>query len=541
MADDNLTLRNIDWRNVFPFVRLMRAFRVAVHPSKLVLALLAIVIIYLAGRGLDSIWPREHRAVPLEIESIYQPLMSSGSGHSFRTRRAEVRQQVVDRAQQLRTQMMDLAREQGESVTPETFTRSQLRQVLLLRRDRAIEAARASFDALPDKTRAASRDLDAKIRAAYAESAQSWQIVRATDGQGLLNTFIQYQAEQIDQAALGILRFDWLGSDGVFSRIYRFVIVGPTWALGQHPLYFALLLAIALPVWAVIGGAVSRIAAVHVARDEKVSVRQALRFSTHKLLSFLTAPLLPLLLVGITGLVFGFAGWLSELQLLRIGSIWTVALSASFVVVILVSILVACTLFGTIAGFGLMYPTIAVEGSDSFDAISRSFSYVFARPWKMAFFCLIGLVHGAITYLFLRFMVLVTLVTARWFLTAFTADIGPDGTTSIANAWPGPSGLLQLTPPIDSFALTGPEKVASTLVMFWVYLFVALLGAYVLSLYITTNTIIYYLLRNDVDATQFDDVYLEQTDDDLEEELADEKPAAELSAAPKPDGPSETS
>jgi hypothetical protein len=246
-------------------------------------------------------------------------------------------------------------------------------------------------------------------------------------------------------------------------------------------------------------------------------------------------------LVGITGLAFGLAGWLSELQFLRIGPIWTVALSASFVVVILVSVLVACTLFGSIAGFGLMYPTIAVEGSDSFDAISRSFSYVFARPWKMAFFSLVALVHGAITYLFLRFMVLVTLVTARWFLTAFTADTGPDGTTSIANAWPGPRDLLELTPRIDTFALTAAEQVSSALIMFWVYLFVALLGAYVLSLYITTNTIIYYLLRNDVDATQFDDVYLEQSEDDFDDELIDEKPVPAPEAPPKPDGPNETS
>ena len=48
------------------------------------------------------------------------------------------------------------------------------------------------------------------------------------------------------------------------------------------------------------------------------------------------------------------------------------------------------TLFGTIGGFNLMYPTIAVEGSDSFDAITRSFSYVYARPWRMLFYTLAG-------------------------------------------------------------------------------------------------------------------------------------------------------
>ena len=44
--------------------------------------------------------------------------------------------------------------------------------------------------------------------------------------------------------------------------------------------------------------------------------------------------------------------------------------------------LIAFLLVGLGGGWALMYPTIAVEGSDSFDAISRSFSYVFARPWR---------------------------------------------------------------------------------------------------------------------------------------------------------------
>ena len=41
MADEAQTIRSINWREVFPFTNLFKAFRVAVHPSKLVLALTA--------------------------------------------------------------------------------------------------------------------------------------------------------------------------------------------------------------------------------------------------------------------------------------------------------------------------------------------------------------------------------------------------------------------------------------------------------------------------------------------------------------------
>ena len=50
-------------------------------------------------------------------------------------------------------------------------------------------------------------------------------------------------------------------------------------------------------VRSIFGGAIARIAAVHVARDEKLSVRAALAFSLGKFLSFVSAPLIPLVIV----------------------------------------------------------------------------------------------------------------------------------------------------------------------------------------------------------------------------------------------------
>jgi alcohol dehydrogenase class IV len=53
-------------------------------------------------------------------------------------------------------------------------------------------------------------------------------------------------------------------------------------------------------------------------------------------------------------------------------------------------------------GVNLMFGAIAYENSDAFDAVSRSLSYVYARPWRLAFYTLLATVYGSISYLFVR-------------------------------------------------------------------------------------------------------------------------------------------
>src|SRR5207237_7722170 len=60
MADEAQTIRSIHWREAFPFTHMFRAFRIAVHPSKLLLALAALLLIYAGGRLLDAAWPAKY-------------------------------------------------------------------------------------------------------------------------------------------------------------------------------------------------------------------------------------------------------------------------------------------------------------------------------------------------------------------------------------------------------------------------------------------------------------------------------------------------
>jgi hypothetical protein len=181
-------------------------------------------------------------------------------------------------------------------------------------------------------------------------------------------------------------------------------------------------------------------------------------------------------------------------------------------------------LLGTVGGFNLMYPTIAVEGSDSFDAISRSFSYVFARPWRMAFYTIVAVVYGAITYLFVRLFIFLVLALTHGSVSWWFRNELSKPKKFFPVMWPAPQpDALRYS--IDYKSLAWSEQVAATGIAFWVYLLIGLLGAFAISFYFSANTIIYYLMRREVDATELDDVYAEDVDDDFATAAGDGGPA----------------
>jgi hypothetical protein len=447
MAEEPQAIRGINWRDTFPFTNLFRTFRIAIHPSKLGLALLLLLTFYVGGRVLDGVWPNQ-----------YKPMATA---------------------------------------TPEIYERP------------------------------------APVEVGAAELM--------APRQGIFSWFLQYESSQINRIAMGVLG---LSPAAVAAGVVNFIILGPATVIINNPVFAILLAVLFLFVWSIFGGAIARIAAVHVARDEKISVRQAIRFSIGKFLSFLFAPLIPLVIVLIVGLVVAIGGLLLYVPWvgpILVGLLFGLALLAGFIMTLV--------LVGTVGGFNLMYPTIAVEGSDSFDAISRSFSYVYARPWRMIFYTLVALVYGALAYLFIRLFVYVLLAVTHWFVGLFLW--GQSGTYwrgegRAAAMWPPPD-FYNLTYAIDFGGLKWSEAIAAALIAFWVYLVIAALGAFIISFYFSANTIIYYLMRREVDATELDDVYIEEADEEFLEPApvtaapaeAGISPAAATGAAATTSGPAD--
>jgi hypothetical protein len=456
MPDEAVSLRDINWRQTFPFTHLFRAFRIAVHPSKLILALLAIACLWCGGLVLDAIWARDYQVTPAEVTTLL--LRESPNP-------------------------MERALAQG-------FARNGLRTE------------------------------------ARQERAQREGFL------GIFHTFFAFEVRQAND----VLTFGHAsGSYNPFDSIWRFVVVVPLWLWSNHWLFALIYTAWFLLIWSVFGGAISRIAAVHVARDEKISVRHALSFSTSKVLSFIFAPVIPVLIVLGIGALIGVVSTI----LLHIPYVGPVIVGLLFFLALIGGFVITLVILGTIGGFNLMYPTVAVEGSDSFDAISRSFSYVFARPWRMLWYTIVTVIYGAICYLFVRFFIWLVLAATWFFMTWFLgahnggmqhpADVFP-------HMWPQPGlGIEGNTDPLnplpyspDYLSLKGTETVAAGLMVWWNYLIIGLIGAFAISFYFSANTIIYYLMRREVDATELDDVYVEDTDDELEE------PAATTSAGSAP-------
>ncbi len=313
---------------------------------------------------------------------------------------------------------------------------------------------------------------------------------------------------------------------GVLISVVRFFAVGPSWALRYHPGYFIPWFILFLAVWAIFGGAITRVAAVHIAREEKISIRQALKFSMGKFLSFFFAPLIPLAIVLVVGILVAIGGLIVNIPLVGppiVGIVFFLAIAAGFVMTLV--------LLGTVGGFDLMYPTIAVEGSDSFDAISRSFSYVYARPWRMLFYTLLAIVYGALSYLFVRLFIYLTLALTHYFVGWWIFRSADNYQALWPVMWGGPQ-FWNLPYMPENSALSGGHWLGATLIAIWVYLTISMMGAFVMSFYFSVNTLIYYLLRNDVDATEMDDVYLEQPEEDFSETTASPTVASTPTPAP---------
>jgi len=289
---------------------------------------------------------------------------------------------------------------------------------------------------------------------------------------------------------------------------------GIVWLFAEHSVLAVVMIVEALAVWALLGGAVCRIAALHACRDEKISIRQALRFSAGKFLSFFSAPLIPLAIIFTIGLMVSIGG-----LVLNIPVVGPIVVGALFFLAVLAGLAIAFLLIGLLGGASLMYPTIAVEGSDSFDAISRSFSYVYARPFRTLLYGLVALIYGIITYLFVRLFVYLALSTVHFFLKWFVWT-GGEGLSSEADKvdvlWTAPQ-FQSLFGPFSWSAMSGPEKIGAFLIGAWVFLAAASVAAYLISFFSSASTCIYLLLRRKVDATDLDGVYVEEAPEEFEQ------------------------
>jgi len=326
-------------------------------------------------------------------------------------------------------------------------------------------------------------------------------------GVGVFSTMWHFSAKKFHGAVDSVLALHlW----GVIENITDF-FKALGWALRYHTAYCIVFFIILLAVISVAGGAVCRITALQFARGEKPGMAEAIRFSTKRFVNFFTAPLAPIgiiIFIGLFIFLLGLAGNIPRAGELIIGLGMPLALFAG--------VLVAVIVIGAVAGLNLMFPAVAYDGSDCFDAISRSFSYVYARPWRMAVYTAIAAVYGSFCYAFVRIFAFLLIWITRWILQlGLWADIGSKEVNKLAAIWPKPElrYLVRFSPPGEA---NWTEWAAAFLVYLSLLVIVGLVVSFIISFYLSANTIIYSLMRNKVDNTAFDDIYMQFDEAEVE-------------------------
>ncbi len=387
-----------------------------------------------------------------------------------------------------------------------------------------------------------------------------------------------------------------------------------------------------LVVWSVFGGAITRITSLELATDNRIGVGEALKFAGGKFNAYFWSILTPLCALVFIAVFTTVGGWVAAggcwgflngtllMVAIYFATVGILMLANSvlhitknqilaFLVAVVISAVLCLLLFwlfgvgkamlgvrylewvvalltplfiiagflmvliliGLVFGAPMMFPAVSAEGSDSFDAISRTYSYLYGRPWRYILYQFLGLGYFSACFLFVtRFAQAMVGTVAR------TVEFGM-GTENYAPVSVQVQALLSpvWNPICDFFArglallawagvpdfvsrayarifvfeklpilrpglgLGVNQHITAVLVAIFLYILLGVVLGYLVSLALSTQTTIYLLMRKNVDGTAMTEVYQEEKGEEekleeaLEEEAPPEEAAVKVEAEPK--------
>jgi hypothetical protein len=536
MAEDKIEGRDVSWRQLLPWTELFRGFQVAFDPNKLLLAAAGILVMAFGWWLLAVIFrnmPREFTDVPPDWPAKYRVSEDRlKAWEQFKHDRDEwnLLHETAGLGKPGETiQVLDLANSPGEYEAVKELDGKPLEDI-----PQAVENLVRENKLTVDKARLYLSRLG-RVKHYARMATWPWWEDRGPNPYLLVTgqAGIPWEAGRF---------WDWFLRDQLLVMIeplVKFVLpiiyfFSPR-ATGFTSTYFFLVMLWTLATWAFFGGAITRIAAVQVTRGEKIGLRESVRFTLKRFLSYLMAPMFPLAVVVVV-LIFMILFSIPHLlpwfgDIFWDGLLWWLML--------ICGVVMAVTLVGLV-GWPLMSATISTEGTDSWEAVSRSYSYVFQRPWHYFWYSLIAIAYGAVLVFFVGFMGSLMVYLAKW-------GVSKDPFVSMTNR--EPSYLFVYTPTsfgwrtllLEGATVQGlkvvdngqiqqnvyddyfgnPDeapkdrlhywnKVGAFLVAVWLGLLFLLMLGFGYSYFWSASTIIYLLMRRHVDAAELDEVYLEE-------------------------------
>jgi len=302
-------------------------------------------------------------------------------------------------------------------------------------------------------------------------------------------------------------------------------------------LYLILCLVWGIAVWAFFGGVITRIAAIEFTGKDRVDTKACVKFVADRYVHYILTPLAPLVIIGVVVLVLMVFGFVALLPIL--GDVLLYGLGLPLV--ILGGTIIALLLIG-LASYPLMYATISTEGSDTFDGFSRSYSYIYQAPWNYLWYSLVSIFYGALVTLFVIFLGSLAVYASKWAVSqaplSESTNREPDYLFIYAPESFGWRQLMlkggpldqtmtfevdpQAGRPIPKYDYTNPavaqeyrksllisERIGAGLASFWLVALFMLMVGFTYSYFWSASTMIYLLMRKKVDEIPMDELFVE--------------------------------
>jgi hypothetical protein len=275
-------------------------------------------------------------------------------------------------------------------------------------------------------------------------------------------------------------------------------------------------------VWGLFGGAITRIAALKFTRDEAPGMVAALRHALGKLPSYGLPPLIALAGTAVFALQLVVLGFIMRVGVLA----FLAAIAWPFVIIL--GLMMAILLLGALFGWPLMWATVSVEGTDGFDALSRSYAYTYHRPWRLLWYVLFAGFLAVTSMFAVKLFASSAVALGNWSihwgldearLRSMVAPLPKEESTDVVEpALPAVDSNADSTEAKDAAttaasATEPPGKLRSasaSIIRFWKMVVAILVAGYQVGFVWVSAVGIYLLLRHDIDGVQMDEVYVDQ-------------------------------
>jgi hypothetical protein len=284
-----------------------------------------------------------------------------------------------------------------------------------------------------------------------------------------------------------------------------FAFVEPFWRIFhlelsvRHVAYYVFVVVWLVLVWAYCGGVITRIAVSRLGAEQAVGMTDSAAFVARRYLSYVFAPLYPLLGVACLALVLLPLGLLMRLDIgvVLAGAIW--------ILVVLLGLVATWLLIGLLFGWPLLWPAIGAEREgDAFEAFSRSYSYVYGKPLHYLFYAIVAALFGTLVWALVNYAATMVVEFGFW---GASWGSGAERMLKIRELAYGSPWYLLTSDDL------GVLKFGAALIGLSLLLVKLLVTAFTFAFFWANASAIYLLLRYDVDGKEIDEVY--QPEDEM--------------------------